>query len=151
MTVIERSALVPYSARQMYELVDDIERYPEYMQGCQAAEVIERNDNELIGRLTLGKAGIRQSFTTRNRLMPYQEMEMSLVEGPFTQFGARWQFQELTEQACKVMLRMEFAFSGGLVGMALEKLFNHSASALVDDVVQRADSLYGKQTSGDGR
>lgn len=143
MTTIERSALVPYSAWQMFRLVDDIENYPAFMQGCLDARVVERREDEVVGELTLGKAGIRQSFTTRNRLEPPHRMEMSLVEGPFRDFNALWTFRPLTDEACKVTLRMQFHFSGGLVGMALNRLFNHSANALVDDIVERAGQLYG--------
>lgn len=143
MTTIERSALVPYSAEQMFRLVNDIESYPAFMHGCQDARVVERYEDEVVGELTLGKAGIRQSFTTRNRLEPPHRMEMSLVEGPFSDFSAIWTFQPLTEEACKVTLRMQFSFSGGLMGLALNRLFNHSANALVDDIVKRAGQLYG--------
>jgi len=143
MTDIERSALVPYSSQQMFELVNDIERYPEFMHGCIDAEVISRTDAELVGRLVLGKAGIRHAFTTRNRLVPYSSMELALVEGPFRSFSATWHFKELTPEACKVTLSMHFDFSGGLLGRALEKIFHHSANRLVEDVVQRADVVYG--------
>lgn len=147
MTRIDRSALVMYSAQQMYALVDDIEHYPSFMQGCQSARVISRNDEEVVGELTLGKGGLRYSFTTRNLLKHGQEMQMSLVEGPFRKFGAVWRFQALSASACKLSLTMEFDFAGGLVGMALESLFNHSANNLVDALVNRADALYGVPTS----
>ncbi|MEX1196836.1 MAG: type II toxin-antitoxin system RatA family toxin [Pseudohongiellaceae bacterium] len=143
MTTIERSALVPYSAEQMFRLVDDIENYPAFMQGCLKARVIERSEDEVVGELTLGKAGITQSFTTRNRLDPPHAMEMALVEGPFSDFSALWTFDPLSDSACKVSLRMHFRFSGGLMGLALNKLFNHSANALVDDIVAQAGRLYG--------
>ncbi len=143
MTLIDRSALVMYSARQMYALVDDIEHYPAFMQGCQSARVISRSDEEVVGELTLGKGGLRYSFTTRNLLKPEEEMQMALVEGPFRKFRASWRFQPLAENACKVSLTMEFDFAGGLVGMALESLFNHSANNLVDALVNRAHQLYG--------
>lgn len=143
MTDIERSALVPYSSRQMYDLVNDIEHYPAFMHGCLDAEVISRSGDELVGRLVLGKAGLRHAFTTRNRLTPYSRMDLELVEGPFRSFSATWRFKELTPEACKVTLSMHFDFSGGLLGLALEKLFHHSANTLVEDVVNRADSVYG--------
>lgn len=144
MTRIQRSALVQHSAQQMYALVDDIESYPRFMHGCIDAEVVSRDDNEVVGRLTLGKAGMRHTFTTRNELEPGRRMSMTLVEGPFRHFRASWEFIELAPDACKVTLDMEFEFSGGLLGMALEKLFNRSANTLVDDVVHRADTLYGE-------
>jgi len=143
MTEIERSALVPYSTRQMYELVNDIERYPDFMHGCLNAEVISQTGEELVGRLVLGKAGLRHAFTTRNHLTPYSQMDLELVEGPFRSFSATWHFKELTPEACKVTLTMHFDFSGGLLGFALEKLFHHSANRLVEDVVSRADVIYG--------
>lgn len=141
-TRIDRSALVMFSARQMYDLVNDIESYPLFMQGCQQARVLSRSDSEVIGELVLGKGGLQHSFTTRNTLKPCEEMQMSLVEGPFRKFGASWRFQALGENACKVSLQMEFDFAGGIVGYALEKLFNHSANSLVDSVVARANELY---------
>jgi ribosome-associated toxin RatA of RatAB toxin-antitoxin module len=143
MTQIDRSALVLFTARQMYDLVNDIESYPLFMQGCQAASVLSQSDTEVIGHLTLGKAGLTYSFTTRNLLKPAEEMKMSLVEGPFRKFSASWHFTPLGESACKVSLQMEFDFAGGMVALALEKLFNHYANTLVDAVVSRAQQLYG--------
>lgn len=143
MITIERSALVPYSVQQMYALVDDIRQYPQFMQGCIAAEEISRTDDELVGKLTLGKAGMRYSFTTRNRLLPPEQMDMSLVEGPFRSFQATWHFKALTDSACKVSLTMHFDWAGGLLGVAMEKLFQHSANSLVDELVGRAHKLYG--------
>lgn len=142
MVTIERSALVNFSAQQMYALVGDIEQYPQFMQGCIAAEVLSRTETEVIGRLTLGKAGIKYSFTTCNRLLPNEAMEMSLVEGPFNNFGATWRFLALTPDACKVSLHMNFDWSGGLLGSAMEKLFQYSANTLVDELVNRAHELY---------
>jgi ribosome-associated toxin RatA of RatAB toxin-antitoxin module len=145
MVTIERSALVNYSATQMFALVDDIEQYPAFMHGCQSAEVLSRTDSEVVGKLTLGKAGLRYTFTTRNDLVPGKSMDMSLLEGPFRKFSATWRFEPLAEDACKVGLHMEFEWSGGLLGAAMEKLFQHSANNLVDDLVNRAHDLYGKR------
>ncbi|MDX1492063.1 MAG: type II toxin-antitoxin system RatA family toxin [Pseudohongiellaceae bacterium] len=144
MTRIDRSALVMFTAEQMYSLVNDIECYPEFMQGCQSAKVVSRSDSEVVGELTLGKAGLTYSFTTRNQLVPGESMSMELVEGPFRSFNAAWRFTPLSETACKVSLEMEFDFTGGVVGYALEKLFNHSANTLVDALVNRAQQVYGK-------
>jgi ribosome-associated toxin RatA of RatAB toxin-antitoxin module len=145
MITIDRSALVPYSAAQMYALVDDISQYPQFMHGCIAAEEVSRTPEELIGKLTLGKAGLRYSFTTRNQLVPDERMDMSLLEGPFRSFSAAWHFKALTPHACKVSLLMKFDWSGGLLGAAMEKLFQHSANSLVDELVNRAHKIYGAQ------
>ncbi|WP_339860046.1 type II toxin-antitoxin system RatA family toxin [Pseudohongiella acticola] len=147
MVTIERSALVNYSAAQMYALVNDIEKYPSFMHGCQSAEVLSRTETEVVGKLTLGRAGMYYTFTTRNELVPDQSMDMSLLEGPFRRFSAIWRFDALADDACKVSLSMEFEWAGGLLGMAMEKLFQHSANTLVDELVNRAHALYGKSAT----
>lgn len=143
MITIERSALVPFSAEQMYELVNDVSQYPQFMNGCIAAEEVSRTPEELVGRLTLGKAGLRYSFTTRNVLTPGERMDLTLVEGPFRSFSATWHFKALTADASKVSLVMHFEWAGGLLGAAMGKLFQHSANSLVDEVVNRAHKVYG--------
>jgi ribosome-associated toxin RatA of RatAB toxin-antitoxin module len=143
MVTIERSALVNYSAEQMYALIDDIEQYPTFMQGCIKAEVLDRTASQVTGRLTLGKAGLKYSFTTRNTVVPGLSMDMELIDGPFKSFDATWHFKPLSESACKVSLIMHFEWAGGFLGAAMEKLFQHSANSLVDALVERAGELYG--------
>ena len=143
MTQIHRSALVNYSAEQMFELVNDIENYPLFMQGCTTARIIESNEQFLIGELTLSKAGVKQTLTTRNILVFGREMKMELVEGSFSSFSATWRFNPLSHEACKISLEMEFEFANGLMGFAMEKLFSSSANSLVDSLVKRAQLVYG--------
>lgn len=143
MTSINRSALVEYSAEQMFDLVNAIEHYPHFMQGCVSARVLSQSDVELVGELRLSKAGISQQFTTKNLLFRPERIEMSLVEGSFKNFSATWTFDALTENACKVSLAMEFEFRSGLMEFAAEKLFSSSANNLVDAIVQRAHEVYG--------
>ena len=143
MVSIQRSALIEYSAQRMFDLVNDIENYPQFMQGCKSAVVLHRSERELIGELCLAKAGIRHRFTTRNSLHPPSKIEMDLVEGNFAAFHASWSFHALTETACKVSLDMTFEFKTGLVEFAAEKLFSSSANNLVDALVKRAQTVYG--------
>ncbi len=144
MPVIERSALVNHSAEQMFDLVNDIERYPEFMQGCKSARVISRSANELEGELILGKAGIQQTFTTRNSLLRPQRIDMQLVAGNFKNFTAYWQFQALAANACKVSLHMDFEFDLALVDLAAKQLFSSVANNQVDSLVARAEQVYGE-------
>lgn len=143
MTTIEQSALLPYSAGQLFNLVNDIEAYPKFMDGCIGASVLERNEDEVTARLVLGKAGLRCAFTTRNTLVVPEKMTMALVEGPFRHFDATWSFNTLKDDACKVSLHMEFEFSAGLVDAALKKLFDNTSRNLVNAVCRRAEELYG--------
>ena len=127
MPIIEKSALLPYSAKQMFTLVNDVEKYPDYMDGCVAVTLLNATQEALEAELVLGKAGFKYAFTTRNILEPFTSMQMQLIEGPFKMFEANWRFDELREDACKTSLYMVFEFSSGL-----------------SSVCQRADQIYGK-------
>ncbi|MGA1073060.1 MAG: type II toxin-antitoxin system RatA family toxin [Pseudohongiellaceae bacterium] len=142
MAHVSRSALIGYSAQQMFDLVNDIEQYPQFMQGCRSARVISKTDTELVGELSLAKAGITQTFVTRNTLIAPSRIEMRLEEGNFSKFSAVWQFEALTEAACKVSFDMEFEFKYGLVDLAVGKLVSGSANNLVDALVDRAKLVY---------
>jgi ribosome-associated toxin RatA of RatAB toxin-antitoxin module len=142
MAHVSRSALIGYSAQQMFDLVNDIEQYPQFMQGCRSARVISKTDTELVGELSLAKAGITQTFVTRNTLIAPSRIEMRLEEGNFSKFSAVWQFEALTEAACKVSFDMDFDFKYGLVDLAVGKLVSGSANNLVDALVDRAKLVY---------
>nr|WP_299245346.1 type II toxin-antitoxin system RatA family toxin [uncultured Halomonas sp.] len=144
MPTVNRSALVRHSPKAMFDLVNDFERYPEFLPGCRRTRLIERDENHLIGELTLGKAGVEQSFTTRNDLYEPERIELSLVNGPFKYMRGRWLFMPMGQQACKVSLEMDFEFSNRLLGMAFGKLFNQMAKQQVEAFTRRADVVYGK-------
>ena len=144
MPTIERSALVPYSDSQMYALVDDIARYPEFVPGCRAATVIEQGANFKVARLDISKAGVGKSFTTRNDLQPPSCIEMQLVDGPFKYLRGGWQFHALDQHACKIVLKLDFEFSNKLLSMAFGSIFNELQGRMVDAFVQRARQVYGQ-------
>ncbi|AOM02571.1 type II toxin-antitoxin system RatA family toxin [Cobetia marina] len=143
MPTVNRSALVRHSAQAMFDLVNDFERYPEFLPGCSDAQLLEQDDAHLVGRLTLSKAGMEQSFVTRNDLFAPQRIELSLVDGPFKRLEGRWLFTPLSEDACKVSLELDFEFSNRLLGMAFGKLFSQVAGQMVEAFTRRADQLYG--------
>lgn len=139
---IERSALVNYSAQQMFDLVNDIEAYPQYMDGCVGAKILARGDDWLEARLDLSKAGVTQSFVTRNQLQAPRQMTMELVDGPFNYLRGAWQFMPLSETACKVSFHLEFEMKSRLLGMAVARLFESVASKQVDALCARAKHSY---------
>lgn len=143
MTTITRSALVMYTAEQMFELVNDVRRYPEFLEGCKKTEVISEGDDFIEARLTIAKAGFNQSFSTHNRLVRPEKMEMELIDGPFTRFYGVWHFHKLSDKACKVSLDMEFEVSGKISGVALGVVFKQVANMMVDAFVKRAKVVYG--------
>jgi len=142
MTTITRSALVMYSAEQMFELVNDVRRYPEFLEGCKATEVIAEGDDFIEASLTISRAGLNQSFSTHNQLVRPERMEMRLLDGPFTRFHGVWHFQKLSDEACKVSLDMEFEVANKLTGVALSAVFKQVANMMVDSFVKRAKEVY---------
>ena len=143
MAKIERSALVRFTCEQMYTLVNDVARYPEFMPGCIAAEVLDQSTSQLTARLTLSKAGMTQSFITRNELNPPTSMQMTLVEGPFQNFNGCWRFTPLGDLGCKIAFELDFCLSSSLLALAAGRMFEAVASQQVECLCKRADQLYG--------
>ncbi len=139
---VNRSALVNYSAQQMFDLVNDIEAYPQYMDGCVGAKILKREGDWLEARLDLNRAGVNQSFITRNHLQAPESMSMTLVDGPFKYLRGCWRFTALNETACKVSFDLEFELQNKLLGMAAGKLFESVASKQVDALCLRASQVY---------
>lgn len=144
MTNITRSALLPYSAQAVFDLINDVEAYPQYMEGCVGAEVFSRDEDTVVARLDLARGGIQQSFTTRNRLERPNRVALELMEGPFERFEGEWSLLALGEAACKVSLHLKFTLSNRVLNLAARQIFNSAANNLVDAVVKRANELYGK-------
>ena len=145
MTTVNRSALVPYSATEMYGLVDDIEAYQEFLPWCKTSVVLSRDEDEVHGKIQLARGGINKSFTTCNRVQKNKMIEMRLVEGPFHHLEGFWKFDSLAEDSCKVSLVLEFEFSNKLIGLTFGPVFSQIANSLVDAFCKRATDIYGKR------
>ncbi|MEZ8040212.1 SRPBCC family protein [Vibrio sp. 1F263] len=142
MPKVTRSALVSFSADQMFSLVNDVARYHEFLPGCSGSRVIESSDSTMVASVDVSKAGISKTFTTSNRLADGTEILMELVDGPFKKLQGGWYFTPLDEQACKVELKLEFEFSSRMIEMAFGKVFNELTSNMVSAFTQRAKQVY---------
>lgn len=146
MNTIKRSALVPYSARQMFELVNGIQDYPRFLPWCQSSEILSSNEKEVVATLEIAWKGIHKSFTTHNDLTPWKCIKISLVTGPLRHLDGIWNFQNLGEdEGCKITLDLEFEFAGHFVDRLFEPIFNHIANSLVDAFCKRAGEIYGEK------
>lgn len=139
---VQRSVLVPFAAQQMFDLVRDVESYPEFLPWCEAARLEEPATDRTVGTLHINARGIKQQFTTENTLEPPGRLVMTLVSGPFRRLDGVWQFTTLDEYATRVTLDVEFETAGGIVGMVVSPVFGDILSSLVDAFVKRAGSLY---------
>ena len=138
---IERSALVMHPADKMYELVNSVEYYPEFLPWCADSTVIERSETTQEARLMIKRAGVSTSFVTKNTMIPSERIEMMLKEGPFRSLNGCWTFQALTEGACKVTLNIQFEIDNPLLKSTLGKVFEQIATTMVDAFCNRADQL----------
>lgn len=143
MNTVHRSALVMHSAEQMYQLVNDIEAYPQFLPWCHGARIQSATEEEIVASLDVGKAGVSKTFTTRNRLVQNQAVEVALVDGPFRRLEGSWVFTPLSEEACRVELDLGFEFSSNLIAMMLGPIFNEAANTMVAAFCKRADDVYG--------
>jgi len=145
MPVINKSALVPYTALEMYKLVDDIEAYPAFLPWCGGSEVIERDEDEVKASILLSRSGMKKTFTTLNRLQHGKMIEMRLVEGPFRHLEGFWRFETLSDTASKIMFDIEFEFSNKLLAMTVGPVFSQITNTMVDAFTTRAVEVYGKR------
>lgn len=144
MTHVQRSALLPYSVTQMYQLVNDVDSYPEFIPWCVKCEVQNENESEKQATMHFASRGIKTSVTTKNELTENEKITMHLVEGPFKHLVGDWQFHNIDNNACRVELDMQFTFSNRLYEATLGPIFNQVANKLVSTFAQRAEELYGK-------
>jgi len=143
MHTVKRSVLVPYACHQMFDLVAEVEKYPEFMPWCGGAQVHERDASGMRASVSIHFAGLRQTFTTRNTHDYPNRILMSLVDGPFSALTGCWEFTPLAEQACKVHYTMEYAFSSRTLEALVGPVFNRIASGFIDAFTQRAKTCYG--------
>jgi ribosome-associated toxin RatA of RatAB toxin-antitoxin module len=138
MREVKRSALVGESPARMYDLINDIERYPEFVPWCTAARIVSRNDHEVVATLNIKRGPLKAEFTTRNLLEPASRVLMQFVSGPFRVLEGLWTLTPLGELGCRVELEMRFEFANRVTGTLFEPLFEDTAGSLVDAFVKRA-------------
>jgi ribosome-associated toxin RatA of RatAB toxin-antitoxin module len=140
---VSKSALVYHSASEMFNLVRDVEAYPEFLPWCHSTRILSREPNRICAEIAVSRLGIRQTFSTCNRFAEGEWMELELQNGPFRYLRGRWSFLPLRPDACKVALDMDFEFSGALIDRAFGAVFNQIANTMVDAFCKRGDEVYG--------
>ena len=146
---IQKSVLIWFSPEEMFRLVTDVARYPEFLPWCNQAHVLEHSDQNMLADIGISMAGISQVFTTRNTHVEGCEVQMKLVKGPFSRLDGVWRFSPVgdgTQRACKVELSLNYGFSSPTLAAIVGPVFDRIADSLVDAFVKRAESIYGAAT-----
>ena len=142
MPKISKNVLVRFSAMQMYDLVNDVESYHEFLPGCVGGKVLEFDGKTMVASVDVSKAGIRKTFTTRNQVVPGKMVSLTLENGPFKNLDGIWRFTELTDDACKVEFDLNFEFSNPLADMAFGRVFKELMNSMVTAFTDRAKVIY---------
>jgi ribosome-associated toxin RatA of RatAB toxin-antitoxin module len=145
---VRKSVLLWYSPREMADLVNDIERYPEFLPWCQRAEVLERHEDGVTAKLSLAYMGVHHSFTTRNTQVEDRSVTVQLVDGPFSLLDGTWLFLPLArpgseDSACKVEFDLRYRFASAALETVVSPVFDRVANTFVDSFVRRAEDVYG--------
>lgn len=140
---VNRSALVPYKARQMFVLVDDVAAYPDFLPWCKSAQVHSHADNIVEASLELQKGAVSKTFTTRNSRHEFESIELALIGGPFKHLSGGWRFRDLGDEGSKVSLELEFEFESKLADIMFGSFFEEICNSLVDAFSRRAADIFG--------
>lgn len=143
MPVVEKSALVEYTAAQMFDLVDHVEDYPKFLPWCGGAEAHQRSGDKTVATIHINFHGIKSQFSTENDTQPGSAMSMKLIDGPFKRMEGGWRFTALGETACKVEFRLDYEFSSKLLEKTLGPVFNKITATFVESFINRARKLHG--------
>lgn len=146
MYIVKKTKIVPYSAKQMYQLVDNIEEYQSFVPWCKHSKELERNEDTVTATLSVAAGGIEKAFTTKNTLTPHSRIELQLVEGPFSHLEGCWCFEDTTD-GCKIEFDLAFDINNKLLSMFIGPFFEKATSTMMDIFCEQAEVRYGSHNS----
>lgn len=141
---VSRSALLPYSAHKMFDVVADIRSYPGFLPWCEGMQIMSEDSEEVIAKLLISYGKLNFSLTTKNRMVKDKSIAMSLIDGPFSSLSGEWRIQYLGEDACKVSLEMDFMFDNPITHRLFGRVFQNVISAQLEAFQKRAQQLHGQ-------
>lgn len=142
MALVEKSVLIPRTPAQMFDLVDRVEDYPEFLPWCGGTELISRTAEHTAARIHVNYHGIKAQFATENAKESPHWMKIALREGPFRRLDGGWQFTALGDAGCKVEFKLHYEFSSKMLEKALGPVFGFIVNTFVDSFVKRAHHVY---------
>lgn len=143
MRKVHRSERVPYTAEQMFDLVNDVESYPAFLHWCRGARVESESADRMVASIDVGVGGIHKSFKTRNTLDRPRSIRMELVAGPFRRFSGEWRFTPLPGGGTEVVLELEFEVSPSPFNIVFSLMFEELVRSQVSAFIARARVLHG--------
>ena len=134
--------VLPYTPEQLYALVADIERYPEFLPWCVDARIRERQPDLIVADLIIGFRMFRERFTSRVKLNPPRRIDVAYTEGPFRYLNNHWVFDPVPG-GCRIDFFVDFEFRSRVLQRLIEVLFSEAVRRMVAAFEHRAEALYG--------
>lgn len=135
--------LLPYTPEQLFDLVADVERYPEFLPWCKAARVLERGNDRITADLMIGTRIFSEKFRSDVRLDRPRRIDVHYVSGPLSRLCNHWAFAPKGKRECELSFVVDFDFQSSLLGAAMEMLFDKALVKMVAAFENRARDLYG--------
>ena len=145
-----KSVLIWYTPEEMFRLVTDVDQYVHFLPWCNHSKVLQFNDQGMDAEVGIGVAGVSQIFVTHNTHILNHQIQMKLVQGPFSNLDGTWTFDPVgnnSQRACKVTLSLEYGFSSATLAAVVGPVFYKIAASLVDAFVKRAEQVYGTESA----
>jgi ribosome-associated toxin RatA of RatAB toxin-antitoxin module len=139
---VKKSILVPFGAMEMFDLVDRVDRYPDFLPWCGGAAILEEHAGGKTARVDIDYHGVRAHFTTDNVNRAGESIVVTLKDGPFRHLHGEWRFAALAEDACKVEFELAYEFSTHLLEGIVGPVFGHIADTFIDAFVRQAEALH---------
>lgn len=143
MPQVHKTIVLPYSAEKMYDLVEKVENYPEFLPWCGGAVVHQRTETSLEASIVVSFKGLQQSFRTFNQNTRHSKMLMDFKDGPFRYLRGSWLFEAIDDEAVRVVFNLDYEFSNKLFSLAIGPVFSILAQTFMDGFVERAKVVYG--------
>ncbi len=143
MAKFEKSVLIARSAQLMFDLVDNVEDYPQFLPWCNQTRVEFRDEKKTVATLHINYLSVKSHFTTENEKENPLRMTIRLVDGPFRRLEGLWCFKPLAENACKIEFQLSYEFSSKIFEKVIGPVFSQITNTFVDAFVRRADVVYG--------
>lgn len=139
--------VLPYTAEQLFDLVADVARYPEFLPWCIGARIKRREKDLLVADLMIGFKMVRERFTSRVTLNRPGRIDVAYTEGPFRYLNNHWIFTPVGQSECEIDFYVDFEFRSRLLQRVIGLLFDEAVRRMVGSFERRADELYGHMST----
>lgn len=144
---IQETHRLPYTAEQMFDLVADVDRYPEFLPWVIATRIRSETESEMTADMLVGFKALREKFTSRVHMERPRQLRVQYIDGPLRDLDNRWTFRPLEDGGCEIDFCVDFAFKNRMFEALAGQYFDRAFRKMVAAFETRANELYGKSSS----